>query len=273
MMNFIIFVQLFINKLILFPNFLFFCFRDRYHSIKEKWHLIFEGWGLHIYVAKFGGGKSSSMIYDAFKIAQKYPQVTILTNLKLFNFPKHTQILRLKSPQDILKAPDNCLVLIDEIGTIFNSRDYAKSKESVPKILFQHLCQCRKRHLMIFATSQRWNFVDKQLRDIVATVRKTSMTFAHPFSRMCTVRVFDAVEYDKAFTNPLLPLTPLRAYAYVQTDKLRNSYDTAELIETMINADYISDTEILQNRGIADIEVTEISKKASRKLKKSKQIG
>lgn len=224
---------------------------------------------MHVYVGRFGAGKTSSMVRDAYHLAKQYPQLTILTNLKLNNFPKYTKIFPLKSAQDIVNAPANTLVLIDEIGTIFNSRDFTKSKESVPKILFQHLCQCRKRRMMIYATSQRWNFVDKQLRDIVATVRSTRLAFAHPFSRMGTVRVFDSTEYDLHFSNPLYPIVPLYAYAYVQTDKIRQLYDTTELVENMLTSKYIEDNEILANQGYA-FDFSEITKDGKKVIKKNK---
>lgn len=258
---------LLICKLIVLPFFLFFLLKDLFFYVLHKGWRIFQGWGLHIYVGRFGAGKTSSMVHDAFQIARKFPSVTILTNFKLMDFPSHTRVLPLRSPQDILNAPDNTLVLIDEIGTIFNSRDYAKGKESVPKILFQHLCQCRKRHLMIYATSQRWNFVDKQLRDIVATVRKTYMSFGHPFSRMATVRIYDAVDYDRAFSNPLIPIAPLGGKCYVQTDRLRQRYDTSELVENMLSMEYVSDEEILQNQGY-EPDLVALDRKGKRAYRK-----
>lgn len=269
-MSIIALISLYIQRIVIFPRLLYWLSKDKYHYYKDKWYLIFEYWGLHIYTGKFGNGKSCSMIYDAYKLAKQYPQLTILTNLKLRGFPPHTKILKLKSPQDILKAPKNTLVLIDEIGTIFNSRDFAKSKESIPKILFQHLCQCRKRHMMIYATSQRWNFVDKQLRDITASVRVCSVYSKHPFSRMGTVKEFDAVEYDKYFSNPLYPIKCYCARSYIQSDKIRNLYDTEELIENMLNDEYISDEEILQNQGY-ELNITEFSKESKKAFRKSKK--
>ena len=195
-------IKVWLGYLVRLPKFLYLLVKDLIPYIKNRAWLNFDGWGLHLYVGKFGAGKTCTMVHDAYSLAKQYPKLTIVTNLQLSGFPQHTQILPLRSPQDILNAPDNTLVLIDEIGTIFNSRDFAASKQSVPKILFQHLCQCRKRHLQIYATTQRWNFLDKQLRDITDTVRVTRSHLAHPFTRICTVYTYDAVEYDLAFSNP-----------------------------------------------------------------------
>jgi len=269
-MALIIFVQLFIQKIILSPKLFYNLGKDLFNYIFYRLKYEFCGWGLHLYVGKFGSGKTSSMIYDAYLLCKQYPQLHILTNLKIQNFPAHTKILKLDCGQDILNAPHNTLVLIDEIGTIFNSRDFAKSKDSVPKILFQHLCQCRKRKLMIYSTTQRWNFLDKQLRDITATVRSCSMAFSYRFNRLATVRHYDSIEYDLAFSNPLLPLIPLYAKHYIQTDELRNLYDTSELIENMLAMEYISDEEILANQGY--VSNAPVSDKDGAKLYKRRGV-
>lgn len=249
------------------PHFLLLLAKDLVQYIRHKRWEWFEGWGLHLYVGAFGAGKTCSMVNDAYHLAKRYPQLTIITNFKLMHFPAHTIILPLQKPQDIINAPPNSLVLIDEIGTIFNSRDFAASKESVPKILFQHLCQCRKRRMMIYATTQRWNFLDKQLRDIAASVRVTRSHFAHPWTRICTVYRYDAVDYDKSYTNPLVPLSALRGDVYVQTDACRGRYDTAELVKSMLHDEYIPDAQILENRGEAPAVVAALpDKRAGRKV-------
>ena len=149
-----------IKQLYVMPRYLCYRVYDEcfYRYLNRK--NVFYGWGIHLFTGKFGKGKTSLMTILAHEICVKYPQVTILTNLKITNFPEHTKIIQLKTAQDILNAPKNTLVLIDEIGTLFNSRDFCSGKNSVPKPVFQHLCQCRKRHMMIYATVQRFNLLD-----------------------------------------------------------------------------------------------------------------
>lgn len=255
----------FFKKLRLSPHFLFLAGRDYIRYMINRDYKRFNGWGLHIYLGMFGQGKTCSMVYDAYNIACKYEGLTIVTNLRLQNFPEHCTILPLRSAQDILNAPDNTLVLIDEIGTIFNSRDFAKSKESVPKLLFQHICQCRHRHLMIFGTVQRWGFLDKQLRDITADVTVCKTSFRHPFSRLVTNTVYDAYEYDLFCNNPMREIMALSADCYIQTDKIRALYDTKEMVNTLLTMDYISDKEILENRGEVPVVVSEQQGKGKKK--------
>ena len=159
---------------------------DKATALYFNWKQLFQGWGIHLYVGKFGAGKTSLMVTEAYKLCCKYPQLHIVTNIKLSGFPEYTKIYPLNSPQDILNAPKNTLVLIDEIGTIFNSRDFSGGRNSVPKSLYQHLCQCRKRRMMILATVQRFNLLDKQIRDITADVTACRTHFRHPFTRLMT---------------------------------------------------------------------------------------
>lgn len=229
---------------------------------------MFDRWGFHLYVGAFGAGKTCTMVHDAYAMAQKFPYINILCNFNLYNFPAGVIILPLNTIDDVLNAPDDTLILIDEIGTIFNSRDFV-GKKGLPKVLFQVLCQCRKKHIQILGTTQRWNFLDKQLRDIAATVTVSRTMFKHPFSRMVSCVVYDAVDYDLAFSNPVYTPAVIGTYVYVQTDDLRNRYDTAELVETLLTADYIPDSESLANKGDCSRSINDISRSSSRSIRKN----
>lgn len=252
-----------------FPKFTVLFAKDLYRYIKNHQWEKFEGWGLHIYLGKFGAGKTCSMVRDVYNYCCKYKGITVLTNLKLENFPEDTIIKPLNCIQDILNAPDNTIVVVDEIGTIFNSRDFMGNKENcLPKILFQHLCQCRHRHMMIFGTVQRWGFLDKQLRDITSDVTVCSTFPAHPFSRMVTNWCYSAEEYDLFYQSPMRPLIPLSTEVWLQTDFYRELYDTKEMVSTMLTKEYVSDEEINRNRAFEAIGLSpSMDKKEERKLR------
>ena len=238
---FIVFIRLPMLFMYLSYDFLMYVYTRGYKK--------FYGWGIHLFTGRFGAGKTSCVVYLARKYAKKYPQLTILTNMKLENFPKHTKILELNTAQDILNAPNDTLVIIDEIGTIFNSRDFSSGKTAVPKVLFQHLCQCRHRRIMIYGSVQRFNLLDKQIRDISADVTVCSIRFKHPFSRLCTMRTFDIEEYETYQANRLYVPRPYVINAYVQSEMTRQLYDTTELVSGMLEKEYLPDSEILNNRG------------------------
>lgn len=265
-------LRMFFQRVKLLPHFLFLVLRDLYHYVKNHRWRQFEGWGLHIYLGKFGAGKTCTMVRDVYNLCQKYDNLTIVTNLKLDNFPKSVQILPLHSVQDILNSPDNTIVVVDEIGTIFNSRDFMNNKENcLPKILFQHICQCRHRHMMIMGTVQRWGFLDKQLRDITSDVTVCSSFFAHPFSRMISNYIYDAEEYNLFYTSPMRPLIPLGGEVWIQTDFFRSLYDTKEMVNTMLNdTAYVSDEDIDRNRAFEALGLAPpMDKKQERELRKN----
>lgn len=253
------------------PLFWVYVVRDLFNYIKRKgWH-DFNYWGLHLFVGKFGGGKTISMIRRAWLVCKTHRGVTILTNLNLFGFPKDTNIIKLKNINQVLDLPDKSIVLIDEIGSVFNNRDVMsnKDKRSVPKPVFQHLVQMRHRRIMVLGTVSRWNLVDKQLRDITDTITECHSYFKDPFARYTTCTEFDAVEYDHAFGNPLLPIRRIGYYSYVQTNELRSKYDTIEMVEGLLDGDYFPDEQILANRAGINFDPHELGgKKTERRYKK-----
>lgn len=248
-------IKLFFCRLRILPHVLFLLFKDLFMWMRNRGWTKFDDFGLNVYIGGFGEGKTCSIVRDAYDIACKYDGINILTNVTLTGFPETCNILPpLKYGTDIINAPDNTVVILDELGTIFNSRDFQGGKSNkdgskgIPKPVFQTLVQVRHRHILVLAGVQDWRFIDKQIRQVAKTVTVCSAWLHHPFTRMITNRIFDAKEYDMFYDNPLLPLTELDAFSYVQTDKLRNLYDTKEMVETLLESEYISDKEILENQ-------------------------
>lgn len=263
-----IYIKLFFRNIRLFPENLSYFVYDLLTYLYYRKFCIFYGWGIHLYTGKFGSGKTSVMTVKALELCEKYPQLHVLTNYTLSNFPEHTDIIKLRSAEDILNAPKNTIVLIDEIGTIFNSRDFSSGKRSVPKPVFQHLCQCRHRNMMILGTVQRFNLLDKQIRDITATVTECHTTLKHPFARKFTALCYDIEEYEAYTANKLYKPLPFDSYLYIQSERYRHLYDTDEMVDGMLHCDYLSDEEILRNRGeIA--EIGDFSKEGQKNYKKA----
>lgn len=263
-----IFIMLF-KKLLLWPLYLFYHFFDKlsykYYNKKDE----FKEWGIHLFCGEFGAGKTSLMTLKAYKLAKRYPQLTILTNYNLYNFPSHTNIIPLKTAQDILNAPDNTLVLISEIGTLFNSRDFNSGREAVPKPLFQHLCQQRKRHIEIFADTQQYCFLDKQLRDITATITDCVASPRYPFTRFLQGFRYTRKEYEARERNILYRPRLCGVDCFIQTEFARSLYSTNELVSGFMNMKYLSDSEILQNQGYFSSGYGDGTKQSKRAYKKA----
>lgn len=261
-------IHLFFQNIRLFPVYLLYRWYDFLVYVYYNKNRLFYGWGIHLFTGKFGSGKTSLMSIKAYDLCEKYPQLHVVTNIKLSNFPEHTKILPLNSPEDILNAPVNSIILIDEIGTIFNSRDFSSGKRSVPKPVFQHLCQCRKRHLMIFGTVQRFNLLDKQIRDISATVTECHSSGKHPFTRKLTGICYDIEEYEAFTQNPMYVPHVYDTYVKIFTEQYRHLFDTSELVSGMLKMDYLSDEEILRNQGV-DVLFSDGSKESQKAYKKA----
>lgn len=260
---------LFIKTVFRLPFILYWFIYDFCTYVKYKKWNDWDAWGIHLFTGDFGGGKTSMMVKMAYRIAARYPQVTILTNFKLVNFPAHTIVKPITTMQDILDSPENTLILIDEIGTIFNSRDFSSGKDAIPKILFRHICQCRHNRKMLFATTQRYNFLDKQLRDIASTITTCSMKFAHPFSRTWFCWKYDVKEYEMALSNPEYPLRPIGLHVMIQNNKDRKRYDTRELIESLYTKEY----ENPENDSESNVVVIPDNKRKRKKFfQRSKKI-
>lgn len=275
-------ILLFFKRLKIFPYFLFLVIKDFIKWLSERGWTKFEGWGIHLYIGGFGSGKSCSMVRDVYSLCCKYRGMTVLTNLKLQNFPEDTKILPLKCARDIINAPDKTLVVIDEIGTIWHSRDFNEGKTKdgkgggLSKTTFQNIAQCRHRNVAIYGTAQHWMFLDIILRRITDDVTVCSSWFSHPFSRMITNRCYSGKEYEMFSGNPLFPLIPVYVDCYVQTDKLRALYDTKEMVDTLLTMDYVSDNEIIANlngSAVAPSEVPADKKKQRELLQKMKKGG
>lgn len=267
----------FLNALRCAPRFWYYFFKDfKRYIVDKKWR-DFNYWGFHLFVGKFGAGKTISAVRRCYWACKTHHGVTVLTNINLTGFPVDTNIIKLKNIYQVLDLPDKSIVLIDEVGSIFNNRDimYAKvkgEKRPLPKQVFQHLVQMRHRRIMVLGTVSRWSLLDKQLRDIADTVTECHSWFSDPFSRYTTCAEYDAEQYDKLFNNPLLPIRRIGYYSYVQTDDLRSKYDTMQLVEGLLDGDYESDAEILANRSGSDFTPQQIGSTRKQKIQLRKGL-
>ena len=77
---------------------------------------------------------------------------------------------------------------------------------------------------------------------------------------------YDVDEYDMYISNRMYKPRLLWSGVYIQTNKFRQLYDTSELVTNMLNKDYLSDKEILENRGEIHVNNTPFTKKERRKI-------
>ena len=113
---------------------------------------------IYFYKGARGRGKTLSMVKDAWIMHEDGD--LILSNMKSVGFATYI------SNEDILNITKdsplkNCVILIDEIQTLFNARRSTK-KENVQFSFF--IQQIRKRNITLLITSQFANTIDLILR-------------------------------------------------------------------------------------------------------------
>lgn len=251
-----IFIILTFILLILFPTLrcflsnilrvVFYAIRDIFNYFRLKKWREWDGYGLKIYVGLFGRGKTLSAVKEVVRQYKRY-NLNILSNIKLYGVP-YTPLTNYKQ---IIDAPSNTLILIDEISTLFNSRTW---KDFNIDLLFQ-LLQCRKQKKMIIATAQRFSHVDKLVRDITRDVVVCDKLY-----RFMRTTTYDAWNYENCMnTDFLKPLS--RGCVFISNDDY-NSYDTSELIDNFKKETFVSNSTILVNRGTVEFNDMLVSKKS-----------
>ncbi|WP_069650996.1 zonular occludens toxin domain-containing protein [Caloranaerobacter ferrireducens] len=243
------------------PHLLYWKIIDLYRYVKYREWEKFNLYGLYIWIGMFGTGKTISMVKTAYDLCKKYKDLKILTNIKLTGFPKHTKIIPLTNYDQIIEIDGNTLILLDEISSIFNSRNWAKN--GVPADLIGLLLQVRKERKVIFATAQRFKHVDALIRQITFCVVESKTLF----KRWTFNKYYDAEEYEQTIDIYNFKPNPLRRLSFIQTDRLRRMYDTYEMISKAKKQEFLTPVEILEKQGVVS-SVTILDKDTKKTLKK-----
>lgn len=112
-----------------------------------------------LYLGRRGAGKTLSMTKDAYLYYKNGRR--IITNMNTLTFGDkmtNEEILKLTKDSDVV----NCVLVIDEIQLLFDSRRSMK-KENITFSNF--IQQIRKRGIIMLGTTQFDNTIDKRLRD------------------------------------------------------------------------------------------------------------
>jgi len=205
---------------------------DAYRAIKNprKPHL----YGIWLYCGLYGQGKTISLTEYLTRMREKYgDKIYISTNygFKYEDFP-------LKDWKDLLTTYDRPVIFgYDEIQNEFNSRDY----KNFPYELVKLLTQNRKGHgKQIIGTAQRFGRVDKTIRELCTHVIECRRAW---FGRVTRTKKYDVEDYEQMLNEIDVMKkrkVPCIRYSFIQTDELRNSYDTLQMLETAKTKEYVS---------------------------------
>lgn len=180
----------------------------------------FNEMGLHIVAGEQGRGKTVTTVYLLQEWKRKFPKLKIATN-----YYYQGEDYRLNNWEDIVFKNNGIygqVDVIDEIVAWFNSLE---SKDFPPEMLSEISMQ-RKQHKVILGTAQVWDRVAKPIREQTYYLYKP-YTFFNCLTITLKFRVKSSgknAEIEKLLFRDV--------FFFVQTDEIRNAFDTFLKIKT-----------------------------------------
>lgn len=230
---------------------------------------------IKVYNGYFGSGKSLSCTSDVIDIYRHYnglevynddmgvflkQKVTIISNLRLFGVP----YIPFTSEQQFIHyevAPSEVVIfLIDELGTVWNNRDFKNFNPDV----FQNIVQSRHRRMSIYGTLPMLVGTDINVRRYTQTVvycKKTWRILKHTFFR----------GEDIENCSNLNMIQPLGVKYKFVTDRMYKQYSTVEMVgrltREMEEGRLLSFNELNVEDGRSDLKQARLRKKYRKRQK------
>lgn len=223
--------------LIFFKTFLFLpylLYRKAQDLKQSSIHL----YGIYGFFGLPGKGKTMAMSKYLNDMREKYgDSIYIMTNYYYVN-----QDFPFTSWKDLLKEYDKPLICAwDEVQNEFNSRDF----KSFPIALLTLLTQVRKKNgIQILYTAQRWHFVDKNFRSLSFGCYECNTILGC----YTVAKLYDPVDYDNLCSqsdyDKRRRIRPKGYMDFIQTDMLRNCYNSYLMLESAKSKEYMSREEL-----------------------------
>ena len=267
--------SVFIRTIILNPHLtLYYLPIDIFHYFKHRLFDQMETGKLICYTALFGGGKTLSCVHYVNRLYDRYnnkriydssrkkwvvQKVHIISNVDINRpyekFYSLAQVVRaaekFKEFDDLHNTRTCTIVLGDEFSVQMNSRSF---KTNIDPLFLNTLLTCRHHHIMLVYNAQRFQHVDKLLRDVTTYVVECKKIW-----RVCIQKTYDAFVLENC-TDPTSIKPEARRGWFIQ-NKDFNAYDTLACVGNLIKAvnmnDMESEIEIINRLSPQDQDVTE----------------
>lgn len=215
-------------------------------SIIDKKNRGVHLYGIYGFFGLPGKGKTMAMSYRLKELRKRYGKnIYIMTN-----YYYKDQDFAFTSWKDLLKDYDKPLVVAwDEIQNEFNSRDF----QNFPISLLTLLTQVRKKNgIQILYTAQRWHFVDKNFRSLSFGCYECGTILGN----LSYARLYDPIDYDNLCSNSDYEkrrrIHPKMTFSFLQTEPLRNCYDSYKMLESAKSKEYLNREEVAQIYRLGD---------------------
>lgn len=201
---------------------------------EKKLHL----YGIYGFLGLPGQGKTMALTYVLNEYRKKYgDDIYICTNYFF-----EGQDFAFEHWEQLLQQYDKPLVVAwDEVQNEFNSRNF----KNFPTALLTLLTQNRKGNgIQILYTAQRFDRVDKVFREL------TNYFFdcRTIFKRFTKCKAYDDETYlmlhQEVDINKKMKIHKSFSIKFVQTDELRNMYDSYKMLDSAKSKDYMSREEL-----------------------------
>lgn len=214
--------------------------KDIINSFKNRKEKQIHLFGIYGFFGLPGQGKTLSMTAELMGLRAKYgDDIYIFTNYGFKQEDKPFNNWRM-----LLETYDKPAVFAwDEVQNEFNSRDF----KNFPIELLTLLTQNRKGNgKRIYYTAQRYSRVDKVFRELSFLVGDCRTIMG----RYTRVRWFDTEDYEMLQSTPdvnkRMKIKPRRVDKFIQTDLIRDNYDSYQMLETAKSKQYMDRKEIAQ---------------------------
>lgn len=209
-----------------------------YKAIKDKKGRSLHVYGIEGYFGLPGKGKTMAMCHRLDDYRKKYGDNVLITT----NFFYEGQDFPFTDWRQLLEPRDKPLIVAwDEIQNELNSRNF----KDFPMGLMSIITQVRKNcGVKILYTAQRWHFVDKNFRSLSSDCWECNtvlgcFTFA---------KRYDPVDYDnlcgQSDYEKRRKIKPKTYVDFIQTDRLRNCYDSFKMLDSAKTKEYMDRAEI-----------------------------
>lgn len=266
------------------------------HAVKDSYYYIrHKGWNtcpvgaLDIYCGYFGSGKTLSLVHKVVRLYQRYnnkpvwcsrrkkfvtQKIVILSNVDLsIPYVKLTSLSQVVNMSKLSPAIDDekdtltiTIVAMDELSVQMNSRSF---KDNFNAYFLNTLLCCRHYHISFFGSAQRFQHVDKLMRDVTHNVVQCKKVW-----RFQCWSLYDAWEMENA-QNPEM-IRPVKSGLWFVLDRDYNAYDTLAVVDNLQkkfeDGDILTESEILQNQAPESLPgldaATSLSRKGKARIKR-----
>mgnify|MGYP003373527778 CR=1 FL=1 len=182
--------------------------------------------GVVIFCGRQGSGKTSAMVQYTLELKERYPSAKVIGNL---GFKGQTDELdHWKKLTEYKNGRKGVVVQIDEMQNWFNS----KQSKAFPPEMLSVVCQNRKNRRLILGTAQNFYMIAKDIRSQCNEIRQCA-TF---FGCITVVRRMEPL-IDNA--GEVKAMKSRGFYFFVHDERLRESYDTYRVIESLSKSGFI----------------------------------